>query len=121
MVKQYDDTLMVPKIEYENMETEVGMSDAKLNESNDKKDKDPDEVDGDALTNNTPRGTGSRRDSVNSDYQGYNALKHHLHFESHSPNKNRKKGRFGNAAGALGLTFGKKNKHKNKIEFDLTP
>ena len=88
MVKQNDDTLMVPKIEYENMETEVGMSDAKLNES-DKKDKDPDEVDGDALTNNTPRGVASsRRDSINSDYQGYNALKHHLHFEAPSPFKN---------------------------------
>ena len=119
MVKQNDEALMVPKIEYENMETEVGMSDARLNESTDKKDKDPDEVDGDALTNNTPRGASSRRDSVNSDYQGYNALKHHLHFEALSPNK--KKRRFGNAAGALGLNFGNKKKNKNKIEFDLTP
>jgi len=53
MVKRNDEDLMLPKINYENLETEVGMSEAKLNEE---KNKDPDDVDGDALTNNTPRG-----------------------------------------------------------------
>jgi hypothetical protein len=58
MVTQDDMNLMVPKIEYDNLETEVGMSDARLNESSDTKDKkDLDDVDGeDAITNNTPRG-----------------------------------------------------------------
>ena len=95
------------------------MSEAKLTEGD--KDKDPDEVQSNAMTNNTPRGVNSsRRGSIDSEgYQGYNALKHHLHFETHSPYK-KKKGRIANAAGVLGLTFGRQTKNK-KIEFELTP
>ena len=83
------------------------MSEAKLTEGD--KDKDPDEVQSNAMTNNTPRGANSsRRGSIDSSegYQGYNALKNHLHFETHSPYK-KKKGKITNAAGVLGLTFGR--------------
>lgn len=60
---------MAPKINYENLETEIGMSEAKLTEG--EKDKDPDEVQSNALTSNTPRGAlSSRRGSVDSS-EGY--------------------------------------------------